>query len=394
MAKKLYTGFESYWANRTADTSIPAADIANLYGPTLLTRAGGNPNALVTAEFNTTARTLTTKGAFSRGTYLNAVSSNDSQCPALDFYPLTLGGSTSMFMSFYAKYDNVNAGTLPGFIAAYAGLSADQGMVIGKDLSLNSPPSGDNGLYYVYDFTSTPKRLLIIDIMGGSLLAQVNLAAPLLNNTWYPVQIANPGNGDGAYFMMNGQACSTGAVTRGSNSRAFTLFTPKQFGGGAVAQFDDLCVNDTVGPVDNSLPPTARFFNATAQATAGTASGWSVVPSGPTPQAALIDGTDANTLKAFAPGAVVGEVLPDSGSLYPSAVRVLTINFSLKNVQRDSISAPALSTRVNFSGGNVDRAVGPALVQANQFVPTFYKSGTTEFTLADYDSVESQLITT
>lgn len=363
MAKKLYTGFESYWANKTADFTSTNAQIENLFTPVLIKNGS-------VANFDGTARTLTTKGAFDRGSYIRNDYAVNGSAPCMEIPNNLL--SDGLAMSYFFR-------------------TSDFGSIAERQMISCRNAGTSKFIICGLDNTSIPNRISIRDSNGATVYA--NLPAPLVVNTWYNARIRIKDNE--AYFEVNGISVTkvtTILWSELSNVNSVTNFNG--FSNTSVNDFDDVCLNDLSGAVDNDLPPSARFFNATAQATAGAAAGWSVVPSGPTPQAALIDGTDANTLKAFAPGAVVGEVLPDSGSLYPSAVRVLAVNFSLKNVQRDSLSAPALSTRVNYSGGNVDTAVGPALVQTNQFVPTYYKTGTTEFTLADYDSAQAQLITT
>lgn len=366
MAKKLYTGFEGYWANKTSDQVIPYSEIQNFWNYPL--SINGNSSSIYYRSdllFDSGARTLTG----SRGSYVRVASqgSHGPLMPALAF-------DNSFFNSGYAVGVFFKLSSIGGPQTIFnQATSFGSG---GWSITFNGVSANSIGIYGTQAYTSP----LAILTMPGNLLA----------NVWYYINIKFNSSTGEISCNFNGLSLNANYVNQGY---VLTNFGFTDDGAGYITYFDDLCLNDLTGAIDNDLPPAARFFNATLNATDGAVSGWVCSPTGPTPQAALRDGLDTNSIVSQSSGQVVGEVLPNVSALYPSANRVLTMNFAMKNVVRDSVSAPSLSTRVN-SGTNTDTVVGPGLATGNYFVPTFYKSGTTEFTVAEYNAAEAQLVST
>jgi hypothetical protein len=363
MAKKLYTGFEGYWANKTSDQIIQGSSIADFWPP--LKFVSNNANDIV-VNFDASARTLT--GA--RGSYIKLVEGVNS---SLKLMTGQAAYATGFALNFFFKFDSLPAtGTTNIYI--FSDRNSPQGGVYSSAIRYDHSPAGTS----------------ILSVGGSTYGANVNLPAALSAGVWYYCSFKVV-PGVSMYANLNGtEVTYTGAFA----SNVDLIFNTVTSSGSPITRYiDDLCLNDLTGGADNDLPPAARFFNATLNATDGALSGWVCSPTGPTPQAALRDGLDTNAVVSQSSGQVVGEVLPDVSALYPSANRVLTMNFAMKNVVRDSVSAPSLSTRVN-SGTNTDTVVGPGLATGNYFVPTFYKTGVTEFTVAEYNAAEAQLVST
>lgn len=362
MSKKIYTGFEAYWANGSADVSIPVVlgVNSNLYAPAAI----NIPSAGIKSfEFNTTARSLTPGPAGNRGTFIRINQAGG------EFFRLILSQFTNGIAgSYYIRTDRVN-----GDNTATSRLIA----------------SGRFQCEYVHSLI-TPT--IQIRDSANTIVASAILPVPLANGTWYRLRFK--ASDTVGFFELDGTSC-TAAADFFDPTDQFSLNTFA----GAIGAFnfntdiDDMCLNDLDGAVDNDTPPGAAFFSATIQGTDGANAGWTCSPAGPTPPAALRDGVAATTVSTIGAGHTVGINLTDYATLFPGADRVLSLGFNMKDLVKLVLTAPGLQTRLTDGVTDTDTPLGPPLAPGNFWVPTYYKVGTTEFTKAEYDALQAQLNT-
>jgi len=227
---------------------------------------------------------------------------------------------------------------------------------------------------------------------SGTVIGSAVLPVAVAASTWYGVKVRI--SSTDIYFEFNGTSFTCAHAIAWTNPAGqYLRFYMMGDGSNSQGYFDDFCVNDLAGAVDNNVPPFAKFFTATRLASDGVNSGFSCVPAGPTPQAALVDGLDTNEVRAFGHGNACGEILPDSTALYVNADRVLCVGFYNKGLVKQTIQSPDFSNRLSDGVNNYDTPLTVGLTPGNEYAAFFYKTGTTEFSKAEFDSFQGQIVT-